>query len=135
MTLNLLGAFRANRFLARDDGSVTVESVMWLPVFFYILSLAVDATMIFHGYSRVIRVVEDVNRGISIGRIGSLTEGESKIAANLSNYENIATDIQIIDGVVVTRVGVPVSSMVFLGAISPLLGTGIEVRTQQYVEF
>ncbi len=133
---------RRSRFLAslrafkrREDGSATIEAVLWLPAFFYILALSVDTTMIFHGYSRVIRVVEDVNRGISVGRIKTVDEGKTKIATALSNYKGVTSDIKVVDGVVVTTVAVPVGSMVFMGAIKPLLGKGIEVKTQQYKEF
>lgn len=91
--------------------------------------------MIFHGYSRVIRVVEDVNRGISVGRIKTVDEGKTKIATALSNYKGVTSDIKVVDGVVVTTVAVPVGSMVFMGAIKPLLGKGIEVKTHQYKEF
>jgi len=133
---------RRSRFLAslrafkrREDGSATIEAVLWLPAFFYILALSVDTTMIFHGYSRVIRVVEDVNRGISVGRIKTVDEGKTKIASALSNYKGVTSDIKVVDGVVVTTVAVPVGSMVFMGAIKPLLGKGIEVKTQQYKEF
>lgn len=129
----LLASLRA--FKRREDGSATIEAVLWLPAFFYILALSVDTTMIFHGYSRVIRVVEDVNRGISVGRIKTVDEGKTKIATALSNYKGVTSDIKVVDGVVVTTVAVPVGSMVFMGAIKPLLGKGIEVKTQQYKEF
>ena len=122
-------------FTRREDGAATIEAVLWLPALFYILALSVDTTMVFHGYSRLIRVVEDVNRGLSVGRISSIAEGKSKIANSLSNYKGVSSDIKIVDGVVVTTVSVPVNSMVFMGAIKPLLGKGIEVKTQQYVEF
>lgn len=104
-------------------------------MFFYILALSVDVTMVFHGYSRVIRAVEDVNRGLSVGRITTIDEGKIKIKSILSNYKNVSADIVIVDGVVVTNVAVPVSSMVVLGAVTPMMNKNIQVKTQQYVEF
>jgi Flp pilus assembly protein TadG len=131
-----LDRLRARRAFSRDEeGAATIEAVLWLPVLFYMVALSVDVTMVFHGYSRVIRVVEDVNRGISIGRIKTIDEGKAKIAANLSNYDNVESTIAIVDGVVVTNVSVPVTSLVVIGAVEPMLDKDIAVRTQQYVEF
>jgi hypothetical protein len=122
-------------FVRDEDGAVTIEGLLWMPMFFYILALSVDVTMIFHAYSRIIRVVEDVNRGISIGRITTIEEGKARIAASLSGYDGLKSQIGVIDNVVVTNVSVPVTSLVVLGAIKPILGNSVEVKTQQYVEF
>ena len=129
------GFLRSSRFVRREDGAATIEAILWLPMFFYILALSVDVTMVFHGYSRVIRAVVDVNRGLSVGRITSIDEGKTKIKSILSNYKNVSADIAIVDGVVVTNVAVPVSSMVVLGAVTPMMNKYIQVKTQQYVEF
>ncbi|MCY1127263.1 pilus assembly protein [Frigidibacter sp. RF13] len=127
---------RARREFERDEeGAVTIEALLWMPMFFYVLALSVDVSMIFHAYSRVIRVVEDVNRGLSIGRITTVSEGESKIASSLGDYTGVKSKITIVDNVIVSDVSVPVSSLVVLGAIKPMLGKSIEVKTQQYVEF
>lgn len=122
-------------FVRDEDGAVTIEGLLWMPMFFYILALSVDVTMIFHAYSRIIRVVEDVNREISIGRITTIEEGKARIAASLSGYDGLKSQIGVIDNVVVTNVSVPVTSLVVLGAIKPILGNSVEVKTQQYVEF
>ncbi len=126
---------RSSHFVRREDGAATIEAVLWLPVFFYILALSVDVTMVFHGYSRVIRVVEDVNRGLSVGRIATLDEGKAKIKSALSNYKNVSTNIVIVNGVVETNVSVPVASMVVLGAVTLMMDKNIQIKTQQYVEF
>lgn len=136
MSLRLFRAARLKSFLRRQDGGATIEAVLWLPMFFYVMALAIDTTMIFHGYSRVIRAVEDVNRGLSVGRIKSIDEGKQKLAASLSDYKDIRMQIGVTsDNVIVSNVEVPVTSLIFLGAIKPILGKGISVRTQQYKEF
>jgi TadE-like protein len=124
------------RRMVRDEGgAATVEAILWLPMFFYILALSVDVTMVFHGYSRIIRVVEDVNRGLSVGRIKTIDEGKTRIVATLSNYKGVVSDIKIIDNVIVTNVSVPVSSLAFLGAVKPMMDKSVLVKTQQFVEY
>lgn len=124
------------RSKARDEsGAATIEAILWLPMFFYILALSVDVTMVFHSYSRIIRAVEDVNRGLSVGRIKTIDEGKARIVAELSNYKGVASDIKIIDNVIVTNVSVPVTSLAFLGAVRPMMDKNVLVKTQQYVEY
>ena len=121
---------------ARDEsGSATIEAILWLPMFFYILALSVDVTMVFHSYSRIIRAVEDVNRGLSVGRIKTIDEGKQRIKNDLANYKGVQTDIKIIDNVVVTNVSVPVTSLAFLGAVRPMMDKNVMVKTQQFVEY
>lgn len=121
---------------ARDEsGAATIEAILWLPMFFYILALSVDVTMVFHSYSRIIRVVEDVNRGLSVGRIKTIDEGKARITADLSNYSGVKSDIKIIDNVILTNVSVPVTSLAFLGAVRPMMDKYAVVKTQQYVEY
>lgn len=121
---------------ARDEsGAATIEAILWLPMFFYILAMSVDVTMIFHSYSRIIRAVEDVNRGLSVGRIKTIDEGKQRIASELSNYKGVQSDIKIIDNVIVTNVSVPVTSLAFLGAVRPMMDKNVMVKTQQYVEY
>ncbi len=121
---------------ARDEsGAATIEAILWLPMFFYILALSVDVTMVFHSYSRIIRAVEDVNRGLSVGRIKTIDEGKQRIAAALSNYKGVQSDIKITnDNVIVTNVSVPVTSLAFLGAVRPMMDKNVMVTTQQYRE-
>ena len=129
-------AARRAAFRRREDGAATIEAVLWLPMFFYVMALAIDTTMIFHGYSRVVRAVEDVNRGLSVGRIKTIDEGKQKLAASLSDYKGLRMEIGVSPGnVIVSNVEVPVTSLIFLGAIKPIVGKGISIRTQQYKEF
>lgn len=122
---------------ARDEsGAATIEAILWLPMFFYILALSIDLTMVFHSYSRIVRVVEDVNRGLSVGRIKTTDEGKQRITRELSNYKGVQSDIRITDdNVIVTNVSVPITSLVFLGAARPLMDKNVMVKTQQYVEY
>lgn len=118
-----------------ESGAATIEAILWLPMFFYVLALSVDVTMVFHSYSRIIRAVEDVNRGLSVGRIKTIDEGKLRISSELSNFKGVQSDIKIVDNVIVTNVSVPVTSLAFLGAVRPMMDKNVMVKTQQYVEY
>lgn len=121
-------------FAKSEDGTATVEAVIWLPTFFYILILSVNVTMIFHGYSRVLRVVEDANRGLSIGRIESEADAVTAIKDNLPNYWDVRPTVTISNGLIVTEVKVATSDMSLLSTMAVFAGSDITIKTQQYLE-
>ena len=72
------------RSLKNEDGNATIEAVLWLPFFLAAFTLVMDATMIFHNQSYILRVVQDTNRGVSIGKFQSESEAEEYIVAALN---------------------------------------------------
>lgn len=125
---------RSKYFLRDESGAATIEAVLWLPVFFFIVGLATDVTMIFHAHSRVLRVVQDVNRAVSVGRITTISEAKQKMIAMLPGYANVTSDMQIKDGIITSIVTVPTASVMPLGIAKSLVGLKIVVRTEQYAE-
>ena len=64
----------ARRFIRHDNGGVTIEAVLWMPVFVALLCLVADASLIFGRQAEVLRVVQDANRAMSVGKFG--TDGD-----------------------------------------------------------
>lgn len=123
------------RFRRKDDGAATVEAVIWLPLFIFLLALAVDVSMTFHAHSRVLRVVQDVNRAYSVGRIETVEEAEAMVAALLPDIAaNIVVDKSVTDGIIGTRVQVPVADIVVLGAVPDWADLAINVESYHYAE-
>lgn len=60
---------QALRFLRAEQGASTIEFVIWVPVFALLLGLVADAALIYGGQARILRVVQDGNRAMSIGRV------------------------------------------------------------------
>jgi Flp pilus assembly protein TadG len=132
--LRMLRKRERNSFLSEEDGAATIEAVLWLPVFFFIVGFATDVTMIFHAHSRVLRVVQDVNRAVSVGRIDTIDEAKQKMLDMLPGYANATSKMQIEDGVIMSIVTVPTASIMPLGVAKALVGHMIVVRTEQYAE-
>ena len=51
-----------------EDGSHTIEFVLWVPIFILILSLVVDVCFLFLAQSRMFDVASDATRQLAIGR-------------------------------------------------------------------
>lgn len=124
------------RFLRNSEGSATVESVLWLPVFFALFGLMTDAAMIFNGHSRVMRVIQDGNRNFSTGRFSNTDETEAWIIAELSGLSNNITVVtEELSGVATTTAFVPARDLEILGMFSALNEMTISITSQHYIEY
>jgi Flp pilus assembly protein TadG len=127
---------RVRRFFGDHNGSATVESVLWLPIFFALFGLMTDTAMIFNGYSRVLRVVQDANRNMSVGRIDNEIELQEYVSNALSDLApNSSVQSDVSSGVVTTKVLVPASDLEILGMFGALNKLSFEVQSQQFIEF
>ncbi len=137
MTAFLIRVF-GNRFFKREDGTATVEAVLWFPIFIGVFGLMVDSAMIFHGQSKVLRVVQDANRNLSIGRLDNDAEVITYINAQLALVGVTPSRTEAISdmttGIVSTLVVVPASELQLLGYFSVLNNLEVPVTAQHMRE-
>lgn len=78
------------RGLARDEeGSASIEALLWIPMFFLVLVLSVQVAMIATSQSRVMRIVQDGNRAYALGRLDAnmvCTPGQEADAPSTRAY-------------------------------------------------
>lgn len=130
----LCSRFRA--FGRDSEGSATIESVLWLPLFLAAFALMTDVAMIFNGHSRVLRVVQDANRNLSVGRLDTESETEEYIIAALGTLSpNLTADTEIVAGVATSTAIVPASDLQILGMFSAITSLNISVTSQHFIEF
>jgi len=130
----LFSRFRA--FGRENEGSATIESVLWLPLFLAAFALMTDVAMIFNGHSRVLRVVQDANRNLSVGRLDTESETEEYIVAALGTLSpNLTADTEIVAGVATSTAIVPASDLQILGMFSAITSLNISVTSQHFIEF
>lgn len=124
------------RFLRAEDGTATIEAVLWLPVFFAFFALLVDVSMIFHGQNQVLRVTQDANRSLSLGRLASLDETEALIESRLREFAPNANAITTVSsGLITTSVAVPVADLEILGLFGALSAATLTVSAQHLIEY
>ncbi len=130
---NLLRRMRGRA--AEEDGSATIEVVLWLPFILAIFTLIVDATVIFHNHSNVLRIVQDANRGLSVGRYESEQEAEDQITNRLAGLSaNVTADTDILGGVINTVVTIPASDMDIIGFWAGIRDITLTIRAQHFKE-
>lgn len=124
-----------NRFLRRDDGTATVETLLWFPLFIAVFGLMLDVSMIFFGQAKVLRVVQDGNRSYSVGRITTKSDTETFIENQLSQLGITANaTTTTLAGVAHTKVTVPVKQLEVLGYFTAFSGLTITVTAEHMIE-
>ncbi len=118
-----------------EDGSVTVESVLWLPAFLFIFCLIADASMLFHNQARATRIVQDANRFLSIGRLENETETMDFIRNQLAPVTvNAAVATRIVDDMIETVVRIPSGDLDIIGFATALTSIDVEIRGFHLIE-
>jgi Flp pilus assembly protein TadG len=128
-------------FWRQESGGVTIEAVLWMPVFVALLCLVADASLIFGRQAEVLRVVQDANRAMSVGRFSSDGEldatdvTEAYIKDRISGLApNATVDTTVTSGVIRTVVTIPSSDLTANTPIGFLDALTIEVAAEHLME-
>jgi hypothetical protein len=127
-------------FLRRQDGTATVEAVLWMPVFVVLIALIADGSLLFNRQAEMLRLVQDANRAYSTRQL----ETTDDVVTWLSEEINVdSEDVQIVSfvdtstvpsGVIVTTVSVPASDLNAIGLIAAFRNFRMTVMAQHYIE-
>jgi Flp pilus assembly protein TadG len=131
MTMKQIRKFRND-----ESGSATVEAVLWLPLFVVFFVMVADVSFVFHRQAQTLRIVQDANRALSVGRLTSEDETEDFIVAALSGLTTgpiVSTTIDA--GVITTRTLLPVSDLTAVGMFDFISDYNILVTSQHFVEY
>lgn len=124
------------KFRRSETGATTVETVLWIPVFFAFFALLFDIAMVFTGQAAALRVVQEANRDYSVGQISTLANTKTRIQNNLASINITPSSVVSSQkaGVITTRVEIPVAELGSLGWFSAFKELKIDVTAEQTVE-
>jgi len=134
MSPRFMGYFE--RFRRDERGSATIEAVLWLPMFVIFFVMIADVSLVFFRQTEVLRVVQDANRALSVGRFSGPAETEEYVKtaiAPLTTRAQVTTTVNT--GVIDTVALVPVEDLVAVGMFNFLNGYNIAVQSNHYVEW
>ena len=127
---------RMKRFGRQEDGAMTIEACLWLPLFFFMFVGIADVALIFHGQARVLRIVQNENRLFSIGRHGSELATQEAILARLSTISTEASVVtQESGGLITSTVTIPTADLDVAGVIGPLASLNMTITSQHILEY
>lgn len=126
-----------HRFLRDEEGSFTVEAVIWMPIFAIILALIFNISMIFFTQSQILRVVQDANRAFSLGRLDSTSATENYISSALSYLGTTITVNTTLDqGIISTVLNAPAVDLMPMSFMrDQFADIAVTVTAQHIVEF
>lgn len=127
---------RAQTFLTREDGSSTIEAVLWLPVFMVFFCLIADASFLFFGQNKAYRIIQNANRVLSVGQLANTDALESYVLSELQDYApNASVTAEIDTGRVTTEVVIPGRDLVATGLFTAFIDLNIIARASHYIEY
>lgn len=123
-------------FIKEDRGSATVETVIWIPIFVWVLAMIINVSMTVFEKNQAYRIVQNANRILSTGYMQSEAEVEAYIRDRLAHIAPDATVNTTIDnGVVTSNVYYQVSDLLLPHAVQQMANIWINISSQHYVEY
>ena len=121
-------------FVKDENGSATIEAVLWMPVFVFVLVLIFDVSMMFYNQTRVMRIVHDANRAYAVGRFDQ-SEAEAFMQNEMARFSENA-DVQMLPGspFVRSQISVRAGDLGGVGMLKVISGVNISVVSHQMVE-
>ncbi|SFE44363.1 Flp pilus assembly protein TadG [Sulfitobacter brevis] len=128
---------RFHRFWGDEDGSYTIESVIWFPIFAILLTFVTNISIVFFNESQILRVMQDGNRAYSLGRLTSAEEVQTYISNNLAYLQAGMTIVtETTGGFVTTNLSVPATDLMPLNLMTSAFDSiTIAVNAQHIIEF
>ncbi len=93
-----------------ENGSATIEHVLWLPVMTGFMMLTTDATILMNHQGHLYEVARDGARMVSVGQ-RTPQEAAEALRSKLANGENYDIDLHVDGDYVVSEVSIPFSKV------------------------
>lgn len=124
-----------SRRLRREEGGATVETVLWMPFFMALFAMVVDVSLVMGGQAEVLRIVQDTNRAVSLGRYQSLEDARQNILTEISQLSSHSTvTLEVVNGIITSVVVIPARDLTATGLFDGLADVDIVVRAEHLSE-
>ncbi|MFT5304054.1 MAG: hypothetical protein ACI814_004878 [Mariniblastus sp.] len=122
------------RFLNDLSGSVTIEFVLWVPMIFFFMLLATDASLAFMRQSQMWQVSRETARVVS--RYGMDEAAAESFAASGAKFGSYTTsvDVSFVSGDVIVTMAVPSRALAPFGTLGFLMNEKISTRVTHAME-
>jgi Flp pilus assembly protein TadG len=125
-----------HRFRTSEEGSATIETLIWIPVFVWVAAMILNTTLILFQKNQAFRIVQDANRILSTGYMQTTTETQAYIAGHIASFAPEATISTVIDdGVVTSSVDYQVSNLFMPNVVTDLMNITISISAQHFMEY
>lgn len=106
-----------------------------MPIFVAILGLVADASIAFNRQALALRVVQDANRSLSVGRFTTREQAEDFIVARVRGFSpNATAETTVSAGIINSTVRLPAQDLRAIGLIPLLNGLALNVSAHHMAE-
>lgn len=124
-----------SRFWNDERGSASIEGLLWVPIFVYLLVLITDVSLIYYAKAQALRTIQDGNRALSVRFLSDASAAENFVETRLQGYApSVAVTTSISNGIVTTSATMPASELMAIGSIPTFRDTMISVTAQHFLE-
>lgn len=119
-----------NRFLRESDGAITVEAVLWVPIYMLFFAFIVDVSNIFHGQAKAMRMAYDGNRQASLGTFADADATQAAILARVQSFSPNAKVTTVFDTESISTVVVlPSDDLAIVGTIAKIMNLDVTISS------
>ncbi len=104
------------RFRCDESGAAAVDLALWMPVFWLLFGVIVDATMLFKYQTQFVDVAREASRQVSIDRM-TQQEAYDYLVSRFPNIDNIQADVFVDATTVTATVHAPMKSLTMFSSI------------------
>lgn len=118
------------RFTRCQSGALTVEAVLWVPVYLFLFVFIADVSLIFHGQAKATRIAYDGNRMASVGSFETATETSDAIRGRVQLFSPQAS-VNTVFGTdaVTTTIVMPAADLAAIGLVSRIVDLDVTVQS------
>lgn len=121
--------------IGSEDGSITIEAVLWLPLYLMFFALVADVSLLFHAQAKATRIAQDINRLAVIGYLENESEMKDRADAQIQAFSPSGfAQVTMASHAVSTTVTMPTNDLVAVGWFSALTGENIVVQAVHLME-
>lgn len=122
-------------FKEDQRGSATIESLLWMPLFFYLFVLITDVSFIFYGKAQALRIIQDGNRAYSVKAFDSDAAASDYIKSKLNVFAPQATvSTTVSNGIIITSATLNAADLMAVGTIPAFINSEFSVTSQHFME-
>ncbi len=107
-----------HRFIRAEDGTASLEAVLWMPIFLLLFGMVTDTSIVFGRQAEILRIIQDSNRSLAVGRFQTVQQAEDYITDRVDVYSpDPVVNVSIAQGIISTSVSVPAADLTVDGAV------------------
>lgn len=123
------------RLWRRDEGTATAELVILTPVFLVLFGMVTDASFVFGRQAEILRVIQDANRSLAVGRFLTEVQAETYVTDEISHLSDETTvAVNVVGGIISTTVTLPATDLTSTGLFEGINALTLTIAASQMSE-